>query len=157
MTRWILLIPLIAAAVACSSGRETEHICREALLDFSDSTAAHTLFLTARFAKNTIPDSASFEIRIISPSGKQASEHLVLPTNPDTAMPDSIPENRQGDIQTARTSAYCDYKWKYRSGIIPEEKGIWKITVIPENTPGLKDTGIISEKTENHERKRQNT
>lgn len=157
MIRWILLIPLIVAAVACSPERRTESDCREVLLDFSDSTCTHTLFMTARFAKNRIPDSVSFEIRIISPSGKQASEHLVFPTDPDTAIPDNIPENRRGEIQTAGTSAYCDYKWKYRSGIIPEEKGIWKITVIPENVPGLKDAGIISEKTENHERKRQNT
>lgn len=168
MTWQKLLIAVIAATTVISCGKNAEErrpvflfngVSQDSELtgtgfpiDLSDSACSYSVYLTARFLKNDMPDSAGFEIRIVSPSGKQGLERVTFPIDPGAVRRFPSMKKEHTEMEAANTSAYCDIKWKYRSGIRPKENGIWMLEITPENAKGLKGTGVIIEKNDNHER-----
>lgn len=113
-------------------------------LDMSDSTCSYNLSLMARFIKGKGPESVTMDITVISPSGIRGRETAVLPSD-YYGIRNHLRSNPSDSlIRIAGTTSYYDISWVYRSGIIPEERGSWKMEIALRGKPeGVLGAGYI--------------
>lgn len=116
-------------------------------LDMSDTACAYSLSLMARFIKGEGPESVTMDITVTSPSGVRGHETVTLPSDYEGLrrhLRGNPPDTR---IRLAGTPSYYDVSWKYRSGIIPPERGEWRIDIaLRDGTSGIQGAGYILEK-----------
>ena len=108
-------------------------------IDLSDTACVYSICLISRFKKNTQCDDVTFLVRLTSPSGKSGSERITLPSDYRTVR--DYVRNKPDDNRIKATSApgYYDISWTYRTNIIPQEYGMWKMDI----SVAEQDTGII--------------
>ncbi|HIR95758.1 MAG TPA: hypothetical protein IAC05_06995 [Candidatus Coprenecus stercorigallinarum] len=113
-------------------------------LDMSDSTCSYNLSLMARFIKGKGPESVTMDITVISPSGIRGRETAVLPSDYYGIRSHLRSNPSDSLIRIAGTTSYYDISWVYRSGIIPEERGSWKMEIALRGKPeGVLGAGYI--------------
>lgn len=113
--------------------------------EISDSIS-HTLNIITRLSYHGIDSILPLNVIFKSPSGAIFSEKIKLQINfgQINEYVKRYPEDKR--IALAKCSKYYDVLREYRTGICPEEKGIWEISIVlPKNREKLLGIGLSSQ------------
>lgn len=142
----LLILSLLACSCSCSRSADYDFFktrgesdCISFSVDMNDTLYAYNMYILLRYNSFTQRESIPVEVTILSPTSVRASETVTLPSSRNLL--------KKNKIKYSCGAGYYDVQYSYREGIIPNERGMWQISLtLPEDEKRVTGAGIITEK-----------
>lgn len=141
----LTIIIVLFAGIGCTVSPKHPDGVFTAFLEMEDTTARYDLWVTLRVNSRETSDSIALFMKIFPPDGETISlDSLTVPISRSIVSP-----SRDGRLKGCLSFFSYDIKALYRTGVKPDQSGIWKMVINSE--PFVVDEVRVSAEIHNDE------